>query len=87
MTLILFPICSSGDRLHILPIQSPDLNRRRFRRVLPPAVEPRVRGDAGRKAPLQLRSSRNTEHSYLPHQFYILQCILDGSRHVVPLLP
>lgn len=76
----------SGDGLHLLPIKIADLNRHRFRRVLPSTMELGIRGDTWRALTLQLRACRNPEHRYVSYMHNILQCIRDGCRHVVSLL-
>lgn len=75
---------------HILPIpaiEGAHIHRGGPGRVLPAAVELRVRADAGRAATQRPHPRHHTQHSHLPHLYYILQCLRNGCGCLVPMFP
>lgn len=75
-----------GNRLYILLIEDANIHRSRYRGVLSPPMERRVRGDARREVTLQLHSSHHSQRRHLPYMHHILQRVRYGCGYVVPLL-
>lgn len=71
--LFVYLILFSGDRLLVLLIEAVDIRGRGCGRVLPAAVEPDIRGDAGPAAALQPHSRHHTQYRHLSHLHDILQ--------------